>query len=137
MRANEILRSVIDLIDTIEAGEEREQPIAIIEPEVEPTFTSPITAMMSHVGDDIRRFKQIVDLTNNNTCQEFGNSLNPTYAGLDSVTVDAGGGINEPKQPHDIRVKDVSAYPEVPVQSDNNDKHLSHMIMIKKISGNI
>jgi hypothetical protein len=136
MKANEILRSVIDLIDTIEAGEEVGQPVAVIEPNVEPTFTSPITAMMSHAGDDIRRFQQIVDLTNASTNQEFSNSYNPTYAGLDSVTVNAGGGMNSPKHPRDIRIKDVSAYPETLDQPDTNDKHLSHMIMIKKISGN-
>jgi hypothetical protein len=41
----------------------------------------------------------------------LANSPNEKIASIDAVTVDAGGGINGPKHPHDLRVKDPSMYP--------------------------
>ena len=41
----------------------------------------------------------------------IANSPNEIVAPLDSVTK-VGGGPNNPKHPHDIRVKDPSAYPD-------------------------
>ena len=40
----------------------------------------------------------------------LANSPNEIVAGIDSVTTNAGGGLNGPKDPADIRVKDPGAY---------------------------
>jgi len=40
------------------------------------------------------------------------NRPNEVVAPVSAVTTDAGGGVNGPKHPHDIRVKDPSAYPD-------------------------
>lgn len=72
-----------------------------------PADASPFT----HAGDDIRRFKQIVDLADNNGLEPYGNEPDEKYADIDAVTCDAGGGWQEPKHPSDIRVQHPSAYP--------------------------
>jgi hypothetical protein len=41
----------------------------------------------------------------------LANSPNPVVAPVEAVTTLAGGGLNGPKHPHDIRVKDPSMYP--------------------------
>ena len=41
----------------------------------------------------------------------LANSPDEKYASIDAVTVDAGGGVNGPKHPTDIRVKDATPYP--------------------------
>jgi len=41
----------------------------------------------------------------------LSNSPNEKIADITAVTVDAGGGVNGPKHPHDLRVKDPSMYP--------------------------
>lgn len=79
-------------------------PIASIAP---PEDASPLT----HAGDDINRFRQIVDLADKDLSSPIGNTPNEKIASIDSVTVDAGGGMNGPKHPHDLRVKDPSMYP--------------------------
>jgi hypothetical protein len=61
--------------------------------------------------DDIRRFRQIVDLADQGEPTEYSNTPKEEYAAMDSVTTSAGGGVNGPKHPHDIRVKDPSMYP--------------------------
>ena len=53
--------------------------------------------------DDIRRFRQIVDLANSGDPTEYSNTPKEEYAALDSVTTAAGGGWMEPKHTQDIR----------------------------------
>ena len=61
-------------------------------------------------NDDIRRFRQIVDLADKQTT-EYPNTPKEEYAGLDSVTTAAGGGMNGAKHPADIRGEHPSLYP--------------------------
>jgi len=42
---------------------------------------------------------------------ELQNTPQEEYADIDSVTIHAGGGVNGPKHPHDLRVKDPSQHP--------------------------
>ncbi len=112
MRIQDIIRGFINMIDQQEQTQEPEQtttvivahPTATVEP---PADASPLT----HAGDDIRRFKQIVDLADNDGCEPYGNTPKEKYADIDSVTVDAGGGMQAPKHPADIRVQHPSMYP--------------------------
>ena len=54
-------------------------------------------------NDDIRRFRQIVDLADSGETTEYSNTPREEYAALDSVTTAAGGGPNKPKHVDDIR----------------------------------
>jgi hypothetical protein len=56
-----------------------------------------------YAPDDIRRFKQIVDLADNGEPTEYTNTPKEEYAAIDSVTTAAGGGANAPKHTKDIR----------------------------------
>jgi len=61
-------------------------------------------------GDDIRRFRQIVDLADKQST-EYSNTPKEEYAGLDAVTTKAGGGMQAPKDPADIKGEHPSLYP--------------------------
>ena len=111
MRATDIIRNILDLIDNIDDP----QPVATAE------------IIASAPASDMNHFKQIIDLVSQGG--QYSTAPDEHYADIDSVTVDAGGGVNGPKHPHDIRVKDPSAYPEYKNQEfDNavNDKQITH-----------
>jgi hypothetical protein len=61
-------------------------------------------------NDDIRRFRQIVDLANTQQT-EYPNTPKEEYASIESVTTAAGGGMQAPKHPADIRGEHPSLYP--------------------------
>ena len=94
MRTTDIIRSVLDLIDQIEV--KQDTPIEI----------------PNEPGEQTSRFKQIFAMLSNRGQGEYSNTPNEIVADVDAVTTDAGGGINGPKHPADIRVKDPSAYPD-------------------------
>ena len=125
MRVQEIIRSILNFID---GGE----PMPTPEPEFILKPDHKITA-----GDDINRFRQIVDLADSPERHRFINEPNPAYADLDSVTIHAGGGLNGPKHPADIRVKDPSAFPQL-IDGDFDQPsqfNPDHIIMIKTMRG--
>ena len=99
MRATEIIRGVLDLIDQLECDQHP----------VEPTAVEPDT-MVQPTGVD-NRFKQIFDILSAQSTQMYNNSPDPVVTGLDSVTIHAGGGLNGPKHPADIRTNAPSMYP--------------------------
>lgn len=117
MRANEIIRSILDLIDGVDSGEQ--QPTVKIAFGAEPVESEPVAVIAEpsddeFASDDIRRFKQIVDLANDDTDgsdSPFSNAPNEKIADIDAVTTDAGGGMQAPKHPSDIRVQHPSMYP--------------------------
>ena len=125
MRANEIIRNIIDLIDEIDSGGTPSVSIAINSTPIEPPAEQELVATPVMVAgptdfeadefqDDIRRFKQIVDLVSDEetgTMSPFSNAPNESYADIDAVTKDAGGGVNNPKHPSDQRVQHPSMYP--------------------------
>lgn len=61
------------------------------------------TAEEEYASDDIRRFRQIVDLADSGEPTEYSNTPKEEYAGPESVTTAAGGGVHTPKHPNDIR----------------------------------
>jgi hypothetical protein len=63
-------------------------------------------------GEQTSRFKQIYAMMSNKGQGEYSNTPNEVVADVDAVTTLAGGGLNGPKHPADIRVKDPSAYPD-------------------------
>ncbi len=61
-------------------------------------------------NDDIRRFKQIVDLADSGETTEYSNTPKEEYSGMDSVTNKAGGGMQAPKHTKDIRGDSLRIY---------------------------
>ena len=102
MRATEIIRGVLDLIDQIDCNTEQDMPI------MPPTPQEPETIQ---TGVDQNRFKQILDILSAQSTQMYNNSPDPVVTGMDSVTVHAGGGEHGPKNPADIRADSVAMYP--------------------------
>lgn len=97
MKVQDIIRTVLDLIDRAEA-----------EKTPEPTMTVDLTASDD---EEMRRFHHIVNMLTNNDPDKLSNSPNEQYADIDAVTTDAGGGVNGPKHPADIRGEHPSMYP--------------------------
>lgn len=62
-----------------------------------------------YASDDIRRFRQIVDLANKKQTA-YSNNPKEEYAGPDAVTGNAGGGWMNPKHPSDIRGDSIRVY---------------------------
>ncbi len=111
MRIQDIIRGFINMIDQQEKEPEQVTTVVVAHPTATldaPTDASPLT----HAGDDIRRFKQIIDLVDNDGVEPYGNTPKEKYADIDSVTCNAGGGWQEPKHPSDIRVQHPSMYPD-------------------------
>ena len=95
MRATDIVRQVLDLLDEIEGPHD-------IKPEVMPDETCG-----AEQGEPIAgRFKQIFAMLDAPSRGPLANSPNEVVADIDAVTTLAGGGVNGPKHVDDIRVKD-------------------------------
>ena len=60
--------------------------------------------------DDIRRFRQIVDLADSGEPTEYTNTPKEEYAAPDAVTSNAGGGWMNPKHTKDIRGDSLRVY---------------------------
>ena len=92
MRATDVVRQVLDLLDAIEGKQD----------------AADVTVVQNDEPDG--RFRQILAMLNQESFGAYANSPNEAVSDLDSVTVDAGGGVNGPKHPADIRVKDPRGY---------------------------
>lgn len=91
MRATDIVRQVLDLLDAVEGQHD-------LKPEVK------IDVQQNDEQDN--RFKQILAMMDSDSFGPLANSPNEVVAPVSAVTTDAGGGVNGPKHPADIRVKD-------------------------------
>ena len=92
MKATEILRKFLDLVDELDdKGVEAE-----------------VSVQQNQEPDD--RFKQILAMLDANSFGPLANSPNEVVAPIEAVTTLAGGGMNGPKDPADIRVKDPRGY---------------------------
>jgi hypothetical protein len=98
MRVQEIIRSILDMIDGAETTENIPRPD---EPVPNEHF----------YDDDVRRFRQIVDLADQGQETEYSNTPKEEYASIEAVTTAAGGGVNGPKHPADIKTSTQSMYP--------------------------
>ena len=103
MRATDIVRQVLDLLDSVEG-----------EHDLKPDVELPCDTQDSEASEPIAgRFKQIFDLLDQDGAvpgSDATTTPDEQYAGVEAVTTLAGGGINAPKHPDDIRVKDPGAY---------------------------
>lgn len=95
MKVTEIIRSLLDILDRAEKGDDF--PKEIPQPKVEDIPEE------DFYNDDVRRYRQIVDLADDGEPTQYANTPKEEYAGIDAVTTAAGGGPNKPKHPDDIR----------------------------------
>jgi hypothetical protein len=95
MRATEIIRGVLDLIDQVECAQEA------------PVQQDPIGGAFAQL------FAQLsAEPVEVQSASIYDNSPDVHVQGIDSVTTAAGlGGLNGPKNPSDIRSDSVSMYP--------------------------
>jgi hypothetical protein len=100
MRAQELIQAVLQMLDQTE-----EQPVVAVQVDDQPESAE------EFYNDELRRMKQIAGLRDPGEMSPLSNSPNPQYADVDAVTVNAGGGPNEPKHPSDIRGDHPSMYP--------------------------
>ena len=98
MRATDIVRQVLDLLDQVE-GEHDIKDDAI---------DAEVHVHQNNEPDD--RFKSILAMLDADSFGPLANSPNEVVAPVDAVTTLAGGGVNGPKDPADIRVKDPRGY---------------------------
>ena len=94
MSARDLLRAVLDILDA-----EDEQKVKA-------------DVTINQNNEPNARFKQILAMLDADSFGPLANSPNEVVAPVSAVTTDVGGGPNAPKHPHDIRVKDPSAYPD-------------------------
>jgi len=91
MSARDLLRAVLDILDS-EEGQVK----------------ADVTVNQNDEPDN--RFKQILAMLDADSFGPLANSPNEVVADIDAVTTLAGGGLNGPKHPADIRVKDPRGY---------------------------
>jgi hypothetical protein len=100
MRATDIIRQVLNMIDAIEANAAQGK---VVEPEIN-------VEISTGTDDEIARMKQIAGLIGSTETQ-YSNEPQEKIAGIESVTTDAGGGVNGPKDIADIKSSTVAMYP--------------------------
>jgi len=95
-------------------------------------------AQLKNPAADANHFVQIKDLVHEPT-KGYVNQPNEKYADLDAVTAQAGGGVNGPKHPADIRVDHQTATPHLitqPMQNSVTHKHQLHQDFINYMNRN-
>jgi hypothetical protein len=102
MRATEIIRGLLDLIDGVDAAQQPTSDCGCGETCGCGEDDHAVMAVAT-TDDEIRRFKQILGLVDDNAPEQYSNSPDERVAPMGSVTVDAGGGVNGPKHTADIR----------------------------------
>jgi hypothetical protein len=75
MRVSEIIRNILDLIDQADG----EEIVNNIDPQPE-----------GYEDNDIKRFRQIVDVADTDEVEGYANTPNEKLASIDAVTTDAG-----------------------------------------------
>jgi hypothetical protein len=103
MKATDIIRGVLDLIDQVDSPTQTKNCGC----GQDPCITYGGTSLPPEQGEPVAsRFKQIFAMLSTPSKGPLSNSPNEVVADIDSVTTLAGGGVNGPKHPADIRVKD-------------------------------
>lgn len=94
MRATDIVRQILDLLDAVEGQHDIDND----------AIDAEVHIHQNDEPDD--RFKSILAMLDNDSFGPLANSPNEVVAPVSAVTTDAGGGLNGSKHPDDIRVKD-------------------------------
>lgn len=81
-----------------------------------------------------------MDMDMDDNLPALANSPNEKYSGVSAVTTKAGGGLNGPKNPKDIRVKDPSPYQDMETDewaNEPDESETDHDTMLNDLSGGI
>ena len=106
MRANDIIRAVLDILDQAD-HQETTFDNAPKNCGCGKTPCETYGAQEAEQGEPLAgRFKQIFAMLSTPSAGPLANSPNEVVADIEAVTTDAGGGVNGPKHVDDIRVKD-------------------------------
>lgn len=81
-----------------------------------------LDAIEQNPAQDENHFKQIEELQSDE-CTPYSNTPQEQYAGIESVTTDAGGGVNGPKHAADIRTDSPSLYHYLTQLEHEHGKH--------------
>ncbi len=113
---------------------------------VKPMMTDPVIAIghsdsdepsfslgMDKDGDD--ELDGEIDPTGADDDGGYQNKPKAEYADIDAVTTDAGGGMNGPKHPKDLRIKDPSPYENEAYANEPDENYEDHLKMIKHLAG--
>ena len=92
MRATEFIRDILDLIDKIECDTPEQENSTDVQSDAE------------------RAAAQVVDLVSSSDTV-YTSAPNVKYADITAVTTGAGGGVNGPKHPADIKSSTQAMYP--------------------------
>ena len=105
MKTTDLIRSILDIIDQCESTDDVAEKIP------------PSVIVAANNNDELQRLKQILDFIDNRDSDKpaayrYANSPSARVTDVRSVTTDAGGGVNGPKNPSDIRGEHPSMYPD-------------------------
>lgn len=100
MKTTDIIRGILDLIDSVNAADDG--PACGCGGECGCDSDEPTIAVATTNDDEMRRFKQILGLIDSDE-PTYSNTPNEQVSDVESVTTNAGGGINKPKHVNDIR----------------------------------
>lgn len=104
MRATEIIRGVLDIIDSLD-----DTPTQAV---TEPVQQEPVEAHADIYDDDLNRIKMIAGvLPDPDACTTYANEPAEQVAPIEAVTTLAGGGPNKPHHPADIKSNSISMFP--------------------------
>jgi hypothetical protein len=132
------IKQLLDLMKAASAPTRMSEPMAMPSPGMDMPIS--ITKIKPAGSDGPSGMAQIRDLISKaDSPKPFENSPEEAYSDVDSVTTDAGGGVNGPKNPADIRIKDPSPYNATSEEFANEpDQQVSdHHTMIKDLSGGL
>jgi formate-dependent phosphoribosylglycinamide formyltransferase (GAR transformylase) len=109
MRATEIIRGLLDLIDKVDLSTQS--------PDVSVTAIDNTDAP-AVTGVDTNRFKHIYAMLDAEKSRPpmYTNSPNTVVADIAAVTTDAGGGWMGPKNPADLKADSITLYPNFTAQ---------------------
>ena len=82
MRMQDLIQNILSLIDKAQEPEPQLQAQVTIVGQPELADPQGQESPLTHTGDDINRWRQIVDLANQDDCSAFENEPNEAYAHL-------------------------------------------------------
>lgn len=119
MNANDLMKSILLLVTSADSEETGQlSPLSQAPNDAEPN-----------------REKQVADLMSGDEAQCWANEPDEKYATIDAVTVDAGGGVNGPKHPSDMRVQHPSLYPTAQSAEEQPKRVSIHDALMQMLGG--
>lgn len=119
MNANDLMKSILLLVTNADQ-----------EPDV-----GQLSPLSKAADAEPNREEQVADLLPDHECDRWANEPEEKYADIDSVTVVAGGGVNGPKHPSDMRVQHPSLYPTAQSAEEQPKRVSVHDALMQMLGG--